>query len=91
MADEMTTYKRADKELIADEYGWVADIEYFEDIEDPLELVEERWALVSRRSVWVGNGCWVCKEPVDYSVEGYKNGPVLHPGCIAEWEGDDSE
>lgn len=49
---EMTTYKRADGELISD-YGWVGDLDYFDDDYcDPVELVEEVWERKSVRTFW---------------------------------------
>ena len=48
-----TTYKRADGELICNEYGWVGHLEYFEDDDDPTELIEEVWQLVSTRTFTV--------------------------------------
>lgn len=39
----MTTYKHPDKELIYDEFGWVTDLEYFEDTWRPVDLVKEVW------------------------------------------------
>lgn len=84
---EMTTYKRADGELILDEFGWVADIEYFDDDDEPTQLIEERWQLVSTRKMWAGGtNCWQCHDHVDLP-EDYKNGPVLHEGaCRTEWD-----
>ncbi len=46
----MTTYKRADGDLICGEFGWVADIEYFDDDDEPTELVEEVWVRQSVRT-----------------------------------------
>jgi hypothetical protein len=47
---EMTTYHRADGEMIAD-FGWVTDLEWFEDDAWPTELVEESLSRgIARRS-----------------------------------------
>ena len=45
------TYRRVDGEEIVD-YGWVTDLEYFEDAETPTELVEETWVRTSVRTFW---------------------------------------
>lgn len=50
----MTTYKRYDGELIAGEYGWVADVEFFEDDDEPTKVVKEVWKLQSTEVVVVG-------------------------------------
>lgn len=47
----MTTYKRADRDLIYGEYGWVTDLDYFDDADDPIELVEEVWERRSTRRI----------------------------------------
>ena len=46
-----TTIKRADGETIGD-YGWVTDSEYFDDDDDPVELIEETWVRSSVRTYW---------------------------------------
>jgi hypothetical protein len=51
--ERMTTYKRADGELIG-EYGWVTDLDWFDNddgIWEPIELVEEVWWRESTRSL----------------------------------------
>ena len=48
----MTTYKRADGELIG-EHGWVTDLKYFEDDYGPTELIEEHWVRLSTRQLTV--------------------------------------
>jgi hypothetical protein len=45
------TYRRADGEHIAD-YGWVVDLEAFDDDEYPIELIEEVWERTSVRTFW---------------------------------------
>lgn len=45
-AKVMTTYRLADGELIAGEFGWVAETEWFDDGDDPVELVREVWQRV---------------------------------------------
>lgn len=46
------TYRRADLEQIADEYGWVTDLEYFEFDDEPVELIEETWERTAVRTFW---------------------------------------
>jgi len=46
----MTTYKRADGELIGD-YGWVTDLDGHEDTYIPVDWVREEWQLVSAETV----------------------------------------
>lgn len=58
---EMTTYHRADGEMIAD-FGWVTDLEWFEDDAWPTELVEEKWQLVSERTFTVNEPSTTCDE-----------------------------
>ena len=75
-AEGMVTYKRADGEMVLDEYGWVTDLEWFDpmDLETPVELVKETWTLTSRETVIVkphdwcdehNSGLWVCEENHD--------------------------
>lgn len=45
------TYRRADREAIAD-FGWVTDLDVFEDDDYPTELVEETWTRTAVRTFW---------------------------------------
>lgn len=45
------TYKRADGEHIYD-LGWVTELDHFEDDDEPVELIEERWVRVGVRRFW---------------------------------------
>lgn len=50
----MTTYKRADGELIGDSAGWVTELDWFDDgLDEPLELIEERWIRSHVSQIWV--------------------------------------
>ena len=74
----MTTYRRADGELIGGEYGWVADTDFFDDEEDYLEVVEEVWTLASTRTLKFGplsRWCDTCDE--DIELKEPVNGPVF--------------
>lgn len=55
-----TTYKRVDGEEIGD-YGWVSELDWFEDDDAPIELVEEHWERTGVRRFWhlpqVWGGC----------------------------------
>ena len=46
------TYYRADGEMIADEYGWMSDLDCLDDDWEPVELIEETWQRVAVRKVW---------------------------------------
>lgn len=68
----MTTYKRADREMIAGEYGWVTEMESVEaeayDAHESIEFVEEVWTLQSRRTFLLpvcGAGD-DCQEPIKF-------------------------
>jgi hypothetical protein len=84
--EELTTYKRADGEPIGD-FSWVSDIEYFEDLDEPVEVIKQVWGLRTEQQFWVGNDCLICGHPVeDFDPEK----AVVHPGeCEKEWNGDD--
>lgn len=50
MSDETwTTYKMADGSDVWGEYGFVTELDWFEDCDDPTEIAEEAWRLVTRR------------------------------------------
>lgn len=63
----MTTYRRADGELIYGEYGWVADIEYFDDQRLDMEgvkIVREVWARTEVEEIHLHpDECFVCDRP----------------------------
>ena len=52
---DMTTYRRADGELIGGEFKFVTEMEWVDDEVgygyEPLDVVEERWELVSTRTL----------------------------------------
>jgi hypothetical protein len=80
------TYKRADKELIQGEFGWVADTEFFDDdAGDYLEIIEETWQLLETRTLKLGNlerWCSICDE--DVTLTEPVDGPVY---CVDHAEG----
>lgn len=43
--DTWTTYKMEDDSLIGGEYGWVANEEYFEELDYPVKVIKETWVL----------------------------------------------
>lgn len=47
------TFKLADGELVYGEFGWVTDLDFFDDIDEPIELIEERWQRTYERRRWV--------------------------------------
>lgn len=81
--DAMTTYRRADGELIGGDYGWVVDLEAFDDEAAEawrLEVIEEKWVLAERRTVVLGQTerwCSECDE--DVSLPEPVDGPVWCP------------
>ena len=62
----MTTYKMADASMVNEEFGWVTDLEYFEDEEEPTEVIEEVWVLKSSRTITVGPQCSECGDPATH-------------------------
>lgn len=68
--DELTTYKRANGDPI-DDYGWVTSLDYLTDEVaeiEYLEIVEERWALTSRRVLKLGKldrWCYECDADIE--------------------------
>jgi hypothetical protein len=57
----LTTFKRDDKELIYDEFGWVTDLDYFDDEDEPIQLIEEVWERRSTRRIVVLPAVYSCK------------------------------
>ena len=43
----LVTYKMADGDLVNDEFGWVTDTDFFDDVDEPIDLVKEVWVRVS--------------------------------------------
>lgn len=87
------TYRRADGEPI-DDFAWVTDIEYLDEQEDPILVVEERWTRVNVRTYWHTPGIgtqWCryvtnddddeCEDDADEWVT-VNNGPPI-PMCAA--------
>jgi hypothetical protein len=48
-----TTYRMANGDLIYGEYSYVGDLEFFEDSDEPTELVKETWVLVSSEQLTI--------------------------------------
>ena len=68
----MTTYKRADGELIAGEFGWVGQIDYFDHDDDATELVREVWVRESVKTIVlhpIPCFCSMCSPDDDDDVE----------------------
>jgi hypothetical protein len=65
-----TTYRRADGELIAGEYGYTSELEWFENDDEPTDLIEEVWVLSSSRPLrvvptgYVRAWCGECDGPI---------------------------
>ena len=93
MSDEktMTTYKRADGQMIGD-FGWVADREYLEDDDyyEPEEYVQETWELKNSKVIWIPDHvpCQECGDEVPLPAD-YKRGQLLTcEACAAEGNGE---
>lgn len=62
---EMTTWKLADGGLIVDEYSFVTSDDWFDDIDEPVELTKEVWVCQSSEfvkiypSTWETDHAWV--------------------------------
>lgn len=71
MADDkpvtMTTFKRADGEMIYGEYGWVADLEYFEEErydQTGVKIVKEVWVRTEVEEIHLHPPeCYSCEKP----------------------------
>ena len=49
----MTTYRRADGESTAGEFDWVTQLEWFEDDDEPTDLIKETWVRVASEPITV--------------------------------------
>lgn len=49
----MTTYKLANGEPVLGEFSWVTDLDYFDDLEEPVEIIEQRWECVITQRRWL--------------------------------------
>jgi hypothetical protein len=82
---KMTTYKRADGELICGEYGWIGELDHLDDDEMPVELVEEVWVLAATRTFWQFPtrlyGCYIEDCDEDASVWEQDAGGVWREVC----------
>lgn len=70
-AHTMTTYRMADGDLVSGEFGWVANTEYFEDTEEPVELIKEVWVLQVAEDLTIFPTHWV----TDHAWIGIENHP----------------
>lgn len=50
---EMTTYRNADGSYVGDEYAHVGELEYWDDADEPVMVIGERWVLAERWQVEV--------------------------------------
>lgn len=58
MSDELVTYRNADGKPIAGEFDFVMGLEWFDDLDEPIELVRERWVLGERETIVVKPSWW---------------------------------
>lgn len=49
----LTTYRRADGVSIGD-YDWVVHTEFFDDLDEPIEVIEEIWLLTKSETIMFG-------------------------------------
>lgn len=49
MSDKTTTYRHANGELVYGEYATVGDLDYFDDEDPGVQIIEEVWVLERRR------------------------------------------
>ena len=75
----MTIYRRADGEPIYGEYDFVTQTEWFEDIDEPVELIMEDWSLTGSKLVTLYPALWTY-EPCPNCGEETK-GCVTCPDC----------
>jgi hypothetical protein len=86
MSDELVTYKMADGSLIGGEFSWTTDLEFFDEGDDPSEVVREWWRLVRRERLRINPAgyvkpCEACDtEGID--AEGKDCGPCAGDGYI---------
>lgn len=57
LSEELVTYKRTDGEPIG-EFVWVVGLEWFEDDDEPTDLIKETWVLASREEITVKPMGW---------------------------------
>lgn len=50
----MTTYRMANGDLIFGEYGFVNDPDYFDEVDQPTEVVREKWSLIEAETIIFG-------------------------------------
>jgi hypothetical protein len=51
VGDSWTTYRLADGDLIGGEFSFVTDTEFFEERDEPVDVVKETWVLQSSETV----------------------------------------
>jgi hypothetical protein len=61
MSDRMTTYRRADGEMIGD-FAWVNDREFFDEEDEPIDLIEEHWVKVKEIKLRKYPRHYLCEE-----------------------------
>lgn len=56
--DGWVTYRMADGTEIFGEYAWVTDPEFFEDGDEPIEVIKETWKLIGSETVTFKPSWW---------------------------------
>lgn len=54
VGESWTTYELADGDLIMGEFGWVTDTDFFDDLDDQVEVIRREWKLVKVDRVMFG-------------------------------------
>lgn len=80
--ETLVTYKMADGSLIGGEFSWTTGTEFFDDCDEPADVVREVWQLVTRESLRLNppgymKACEAC------DTEGVVDGQECSP-CLGE-------
>ncbi len=54
MDDGWVTYRLANGDQVWDEYAFVVNTEFFEDVDRPTEVIKETWTLVASETIIFG-------------------------------------
>ncbi len=85
--DYMTTYHRVDGEFINGDFGWVTDLDWFDDLDGPIELVRTTWRCEAQAHVRRSPGMTLC--PLcegEGVVENHSHDLVACPRCLRAGE-----
>jgi hypothetical protein len=82
-AKSMTTYQRADRELIGGDYSFVTSVDSLQDdlLDEPVEFIEEVWERRSVRRFW--------QMPTAYSCAVEDGGEPCEEDAVGWWRSPD--